>query len=135
MYVYVVVSLSGAMCTSVALNVAHFLLHHTDSGLTPILALLPMYSGHPSFQLLSDTLRNQVGEGEGVGRREQKREEGGRGVRWGGGSKRERREREGEERGKGWGRGERGGGGREREGEGEVRAILQCMLSSCAPNP
>lgn len=31
-----------------------------DCGLTPILALLPMYTGHPSFQLLSDTLRNQL---------------------------------------------------------------------------
>ena len=38
----------------------------TERGLTPVLALLPMYTGHPSFQLLSDTLRNQVREDVGV---------------------------------------------------------------------
>ena len=34
--------------------------HTTDAGLNPILNLIPMYQGHPSFQLLAETLRNQV---------------------------------------------------------------------------
>ena len=32
----------------------------SDVGLNPILSLLPTYSGHPSFHLLAETLRNQV---------------------------------------------------------------------------
>jgi hypothetical protein len=31
-----------------------------DAGLNPILSLIPMYKGHPSFQLLAETFRNQV---------------------------------------------------------------------------
>ena len=31
-----------------------------DSGLNPILTLLPMFTGYPSFQLLIETLRNQI---------------------------------------------------------------------------
>ena len=31
-----------------------------DTGLNPVLSLLPMYRGHPSFHLLAETLRNQV---------------------------------------------------------------------------
>ena len=31
-----------------------------DSGLNPILSLLPMFTGYPSFQLLIETLRNQI---------------------------------------------------------------------------
>lgn len=31
-----------------------------DTGLNPVLALLPHYTGHPTFQLLSETFRNQI---------------------------------------------------------------------------
>jgi hypothetical protein len=31
-----------------------------DAGLNPILSLIPMYKGHPSFQLLAETFRNQI---------------------------------------------------------------------------
>ena len=40
--------------------IAVYLLFLLDSGLNPVLALLPHYTGHPTFQLLSETFRNQV---------------------------------------------------------------------------
>ena len=36
----------------------------TESGLGPVLSLLPMYTGHPSYHLLAETLRNQVSDGK-----------------------------------------------------------------------
>lgn len=32
----------------------------TDLNLNPVFSLLPFYTGHPSFQVLSETLRNQI---------------------------------------------------------------------------
>ena len=41
--------------------VSLFIVSLLDVGLNPVLSLIPMYfKGHPTFQLLSETLRNQV---------------------------------------------------------------------------
>ena len=37
-----------------------FSLFPTDLNLNPVFSLLPLYTGHPTFQVLAETLRNQV---------------------------------------------------------------------------
>ena len=32
----------------------------TDLNLNPVYSLLPLYTGHPTFQVLAETLRNQI---------------------------------------------------------------------------
>ena len=32
----------------------------TDLNLNPVFSLLPLYTGHPTFQVLAETLRNQI---------------------------------------------------------------------------
>ena len=42
------------------LSLSHTHTHTTDINLNPVFSLLPLYTGHPSFQVLVETLRNQI---------------------------------------------------------------------------
>ena len=46
-----------AMTLSLSLSLS---LPLTDLNLNPVFSLLPLYTGHPTFQVLAETLRNQI---------------------------------------------------------------------------